>query len=170
MDNKRKGATLAEICVVLAVISVISLSVTSFVAMTSHRGAAASAKLAAMTELEMIESLADQWFSVVQNSGGEVEIQEGKLLSGLPEGFLCVEGNILEMLAPGGSPMTQMLTAIEKIQWEEVNKTDRNGNVVDTLYFCTVAYSYKLSGKAVSQTYVFCVNPRVGETVALPIE
>ncbi len=74
MIHRRKGATLAEICIVLAVVSIISLMVVSFVTMTSGRSAVSAAKLNAMEELELVESLVDNWFDAMMKNGGQVEL------------------------------------------------------------------------------------------------
>jgi Tfp pilus assembly protein FimT len=59
--NKRKGATLAEMCIVMAVVAIVSLSVTSFATMASGRGTAAATKLDAMGDLEIVEAVVESW-------------------------------------------------------------------------------------------------------------
>ena len=50
--NMRNGATVAEICVVLAIISVVSLIVVSFCASVDRRSDSASFQLGVMNDLE----------------------------------------------------------------------------------------------------------------------
>ena len=55
--NGRKGVTLAEMCIVLAVVAIVSLSVASFATMAGGRGTAAATKLDAMGDLEVVDEL-----------------------------------------------------------------------------------------------------------------
>ena len=59
--NYRKGVTLAEMCIVLAVVAIVSLSVASFATMAGGRGTAAATKLDAMGDLEIVEAIVESW-------------------------------------------------------------------------------------------------------------
>ena len=61
--NFRKGITLAEMCIVLAVVAIVSLSVASFATMAGGRGTAAATKLDAMGDLEIVEAIVESWIA-----------------------------------------------------------------------------------------------------------
>ena len=176
MIYRRKGATLAEICVVLAVVSIISLVVVSFVSMTSGRSAASAAKLKAMEDIELVESLVDNWFAAMMKDGGKVEQNDElidnnivfnddhTIIQGRVDGSIRIENlSELKVLLPGQEDETTYpLNAVKELSWETEE------NEADTLYFCKVKYTYHMNSKEVVQYYTFCVNPRVGEVIAPP--
>ena len=66
--NYRKGVTLAEMCIVLAVVAIVSLSVASFATMAGGRGTAAATKLDAMGDLEIVEAVVESWILEAANN------------------------------------------------------------------------------------------------------
>ncbi len=71
--NKEKGFTLTEICVALAVLSIISAAVVSFTAMATGRGATGTDKLKFMQDIELLETTVEDWFQAVYTGKGSVE-------------------------------------------------------------------------------------------------
>ena len=162
MIHKRKGVTLAEMSIVMAVIAIVSLSVVSFVMITSGRGTAGIAKLNAMEEIELVEAIVDNWFAM--NAKDETFIN--------PRGSIEWNGKTLEVGFTPGSTTKYNLEKVTDISFSqmfltesgEYKKTLDNGDVVkDILYFCTVTYVQEEDAR--EQTYTFCINPRVGETI-----
>ena len=74
--NYRKGVTLAEMCIVLAVVAIVSLSVASFATMAGGRGTAAATKLDAMGDLEIVEAIVESWILEAANREKNIEIAE----------------------------------------------------------------------------------------------
>ena len=72
--NKKKGITLTEICVALAVLSIISLVVVSFAAMVTGRSATGTDKLKFMQDIELLEAVVDDWFEAVYTDIGSVVV------------------------------------------------------------------------------------------------
>ena len=181
MIHRRKGATLAEICVVLAVVSIIALVVVSFVSMISSRSAASAAKLKAMEDIELVESLVDNWFAAMVKDGGKVE-QNGVLMDNvivITDDATSIKGDAddsriwmedlskLKIRLPGEEKETvYALKTIKGLAFSSETREDVDGNVVDTLYFCKVEYTYSANGREITQYYTFCVNPIVGEVIA----
>lgn len=59
--NRKKGATLAELCVVLAVITIISVVVVSFSVMVHQRVNISTDKLKAMEDITIVEHFIEGW-------------------------------------------------------------------------------------------------------------
>ncbi len=163
MIHKRKGITLAEMSIVMAVIAIVSLSVVSFVTITSGRGTNSIAKLNAMEEIELVEAVVDGWFAQA------VQVEE-PLNTG---GSFDMSGQTLKVIFPGKTEATDYyLEKVTEVSFSqrfltesgECKETLADGDVVkDTLYFCTVTYVQH--NEDVRETYTFCINPRVGETI-----
>lgn len=169
--NNRKGVTLAEICIVLAVVAIVSLSVASFATMAGGRGTSAATKLDAMGDLEIVEAVVESWIleavrleetikiDPVNEKNSTISIDGGSdKISVRSNGWMEVsfpsDGNT-EML-------NYNLKSVVGLRFE--TKTDGTA----TLYYCTVAYEYRNGIVTKEQTYTFCVYPRVGEIVGLP--
>ena len=166
MTNKRKGVTLAEMCIVMAVIAIVSLSVVSFVTITSGRGSASAAKMNAMEELELVESIVDNWFvQMTQNHseavdnqgnlrGNSIQVVNSRTVQGSVAGYIKKEST-LNVCFPGNAERSYSLEKITDIHF------DYRENGEDVLYFCTVTYE----DDGETAKYVFCINPRVGEII-----
>ena len=167
--NKKKGATLAEMCIVMAVVAIVSLSVTSFATMASGRGTAAATKLDAMGDLEIVEAVVESW--ILEATKEPENITEIK----------AVEGGISITLSNPNTTASVMfsdhtlnvtfhresgavfyrLKSIKNLAFEVEQSSDKTA----TLYYCTVTYQYRNGIVTKDQTYTFCVYPRVGEIV-----
>ena len=165
MKNRRTGATLAEMCIVMAVVAIVSLSVTSFATMASGRGTAAATKLDAMGDLEIVEAVVESWIAeaVKQESvittpganGAAISINENDLIRVRSSGWM-------EVGFPGENEMLDYrLKSVTGLNI--VAETNQTGTA--TIYYCTVTYEYRNGIVTKTQTYTFCVYPRVGEIV-----
>ena len=165
--NKRKGATLAEICIVMAVVAIVSLSVTSFATMASGRGTAAATKLDAMGDLEIVEAVVESWIlEAAKDTESGITINEDKAKITATKndpnssGSIMFSGHTLNVTFPGESDaVLYQLKSIVGLKFEAVS------NGLANLYYCTVTYEYRNGIVTKEQTYTFCVYPRVGETV-----
>ena len=165
MIHKRKGVTLAEMAIVMAVIAIVSLSVVSFVMITSGRGTNSIAKLNAMEEIELVEAIIDNWFAINAKDGTPLE----------PDKSIEVDKGALQVGFANDQLMSYPLEKVTDIEFAMEKQTqkdekgndvkDESGNVIvlDTIYFCTVTYVQEEDAR--EQTYTFCINPRVGETI-----
>ena len=168
--NKRKGATLAEICIVMAVVAIVSLSVTSFATMASGRGTAAATKLDAMGDLEIVEAVVESWIlEAAKDTESDITIDEDKAKITATKndpnssGSIMFSGHTLNVTFPGESDaVLYQLKSIVGLKFEAVPNNDDSAN----LYYCTVTYEYRNGIVTKEQTYTFCVYPRVGEIVS----
>ena len=164
--NKRKGATLAEMCIVMAVVAIVSLSVTSFATMASGRGTAAATKLDAMGDLEIVEAVVESWIAeaVKQESvittpganGAAISINENDLIRVRSSGWM-------EVSFPGENEILDY--RLKSVTGLNID-TETNETGTATIYYCTVTYEYRNGLVTKDQTYTFCVYPRVGEIVS----
>lgn len=174
--NNRKGVTLAEICIVLAVVAIVSLSVASFATMAGGRGTSAATKLDAMGDLEIVEAIVESWILEAANNPEcviNVEIldeqkpeKNNKLFStdkqtSAVKDQLWLDGKTLTASFSGEDPVLFVLKSITGLKFEAEQARD-DGTV---LYYCTVTYQYRNGIVTKEQTYTFCVYPRVGEIV-----
>ncbi len=169
MIHKRKGVTLAEMAIVMAVIAIVSLSVVSFVMITSGRGTNSIAKLNVMEEIELVESFVDQWFQAVAleenaaTDGAKIQIGDDtgdmSKVSYSNSAQLSLKNYVLTIEFPKVSDYsTYHFEKVQKLVFDFASS--QSG---DILYFCTVTYEQEEDGA--KQTYTFCINPRVGEII-----
>ncbi len=172
--NKRKGATLAEMCIVMAVVAIVSLSVTSFATMASGRGTAAATKLDAMGDLEIVEAIVESWILETTKDPKNIqsiEFGDNKITVTKKDpntsGSIMFSGHTLNVTFPGvGDAVLYQLKSIVGLEFDAVPNSDDSAN----LYYCTVTYEYRNGIVTKEQTYTFCVYPRVGEIVSAPSE
>ncbi len=159
--RRKKGMSLAEICVVLAVISITALMVSSFTVMVGARSAVSAAKLKVMEDTALAESLLDGWIYRMTGENAVVITQNDELKAVMPGNVMYIvklEDGMLTAPLPEGKQLAVELSTVNAISVEEL----RSGG--DAIFFCTVTYPDPRGGDE-DQTYTFCINPRVGETV-----
>lgn len=179
MTTKReKGMTISEICIVIAVLAIVSVVVVSFAAMATGRGTVGVDKLKVMQDVELLEAVVDQWFAEVYTKPGDVEIVANNDTEALSlkdrEGLtLQFAGSNLVAVFPVEGEMepqtrTYRFEVITGLTFEI--RSAKNGDTIeDDIFFCTVHYEYRSGqNKTGKGTYTFCINSRVGEE--LPAE
>lgn len=180
MTTKReKGMTISEICIVIAVLAIVSVVVVSFAAMATGRGTVGVDKLKVMQDVELLEAVVDQWFAEVYTKPGDVEIVANNDTEALSlkdrEGLtLQFAGSNLVAVFPvknagegeeTTTSRTYQFEVITGLKFERV--VDESGT--DDIFFCTITYEYRSGqNKTGKGTYTFCINSRVGEE--LPAE
>ena len=156
---KRRGITLSEICIVLAVVSIVSLAVVSFAAMATGRGATGTDKLKVMQDIELLEAMVDNWFNTVYNSGESAVIDTGET-SVNNRALYFENGNLY--INTDGKYQSYRFETVTKLEFEIMKNAENN----DEIFFCTVTYAYRRGQNTpVDETYTFCINPRVGESI-----
>lgn len=133
----KKGATLVELCVVLALIAVVSGMVVSFALTISARTGLSAARLNAMGELELVESVTEGWMTRAINEGSEFNRNDISFDSG-------------EKTLTAGDVSVRL----EQVSNIEFSFLDNGG---DILCICKVT-------DFAGVTHTICVNPHVGDT------
>lgn len=150
-NETKRGMTLVELTVVLAVIAIVSTLVVTFVLMLSEESRLASARLNALEEIELVESLTESWLEDNPDANSD---SEGVVL-GSGDNYItlgAVDGTVAYGYKNGGS--TSSITLEQITNLEVVIKGS-----VDKLFVCTLTYE---AGGA-TESYVFCVDPHKGD-------
>ena len=157
--SNKKGMTIAELCVVLAVIAIVSTIVVSFSVLVHQKTAISNSKVDAVADIRVVENIIDGWIyrqevlghnisvegDVVKSSGGyELTFSDNKILGTLPD-----EKNLWFNTS-----------TIESIEYEIFDKE------TDVLVVCTINYYVSNGSELVENSYIFCVNQYVGDIIA----
>ena len=151
--KNRRGFTLAELTIVLAVIAIVSTMVVSYVTIITQRNRAATERLNAMQDIQVIESMTEAWIEKY-NFNGIVNDPANRI-------DILVLGDVKSMYFDSANSTYCALSSYGTTAIKSV--TYRSEGSDDIIYFVTV--TYELSDKNGLQTYTFCVNPYVGEGV-----
>lgn len=159
-NSSRTGITIAEICVVLAVIAIAGLLVTSFTVMVGTRSSVGAARLEIMEDLEMTESVLGGWVDYMTGQGAVVTAENGtlKAVKDTVDYTVTLQGDFLTAPVPTGAPYMLNLKTVTAITVEG------KYNGPDAIFFCTLTYADP-RGTDEPQTYTFCINSRIGEKV-----
>ena len=155
--KSRKGATLVELVIVLAVLAIAAGMVVSFSSMMHGAQVISNARYEAVQEIRIAESLIENYIISNANSdANNMPTKEGDELSfGSDDNKVKFHGGVL--IINNDSEETNMeFEKIKSISFETVKKND------DILYFCTIKYSIADTENG-TETYIFCVNPYAGE-------
>lgn len=195
-QNKRKGTTLTEMAVILAVLAIISTVVVSFSLAVSRRVRVSSAKLEAMQDVEVIEALTESWIDALRAEGATFQCPTissddgGQSGEGTPyhtklqatindseksnyELQYNPDTKTFKGVLPDGKSISYTSEVITAIKFSTAPTTLVNPGA-SGLFICTVEYTVPLAGSDTDNEfeYTFCVNPRVGyaETTAAQAE
>ena len=161
MKKRKIGMSIAEICIVLAVISIAGLMVTSFTVMVGTRSSVGAARLEVMEDLEMAEAVLGGWVDHMTGQGAVFSVDENGQLKAVKDTVdypVTLQDSLLTAPIPTGAPYMIVLKTITAITVEA------KFNGPDAISFCTLTYTDPQGG-AEPQTYTFCINSRIGETI-----
>ena len=163
--TKRRGATLAELCVVLAVIAVISVMVTSFTIVLNQKTEISTAKLNAMQDLYLIENAAEEWAEIMAAEGASFSAEEGVLSADVGGSLYKLSFESGKLVAPkvSGEPMICTTDTVSDISFALLEGEEGN-----SLMFCTVNYEIPGARRGSSTSYsrTFCIDPHHGELIS----
>ncbi len=148
--NRKKGMTLAEIVVVLAVIAIVSTIVVSFSLMVNRKSQISRNKVEVVGEINLVEKLVDSWVYQQILSSNELVIEASRITSSNDDELSLIDNKILGY----------EVTNIESITFEKYEKNN------DMLIICTINY-YLLNsaGNKDINSYVFCINEYIGDII-----
>ena len=153
-SSKRKGVTLAELSVVLAVVAIISTMVISFIVLLSGRVDSTTQKVNLNQEITVVEKAVESWVDSLVKDGATFS-QDGKaVLDGNEYSFSFSDDSLTFDL-----PQNQTLSCPVKQIQQLFIETKTNGN--KTLFICK-AFFY--SGNQ-PDSITFTVYPFVGTTL-----
>lgn len=151
--RNRRGFTLTELVIVLAVLAIVSTMVISFTAMVTNSRQLSSARLDALGDVRVAETVIESF--IEENAGDTLTVRDTSITTANGKSISFKKGEE----EPGGSLVTpETSVALERV----TNITfDEYGDNTDMIYYCTIEYKV---GNHVFD-YTFCVNPYVGESV-----
>lgn len=164
--RNRRGFTLTELVIVLAVLAIVSTMVISFTAMVTNSRQLSSARLDALGDVRVAEAVIESFieeneitteFKKDQNNN-TIPV-ENKLEAGDKSIELLIENEDYKLVVKNGNETESNITLerVTKIAFDEYGNEDNT----DKIYYCTIEYKV---GNHVFD-YTFCVNPYVGESV-----
>ena len=161
--NKKKGSSLAEMSVVLAVVSIVALAVVSFTTMVSARSTVSAAKLKMMEDRQLIKVVLEGWLDRAVKANATVTVDENGVISAsLSEGELCtvlLEEDRIVAPVPGEDPLFCPINTLTSLTFIEMSH--ENG---DAIYFCTAEYELpNPSGGVIQRSFTFALNPHIGD-------
>jgi len=169
-NRKRRGITIAELCVVLAVIAIASTVVATFTVMVNARSAASVSKLNAQSDIKNCQIVLERWMDAMAQEDAYITADETGLYAThipTPEDVriyrVHVQNEQLIAPLPDGESLSCNLLAVKEFRFSQLPEETVDRNV---LYFCTVVYSVQNPmGKEVTFEDTFTIRPRVGQTV-----
>ena len=177
----RKGSTLAEICVVLAVVSIVSTVVLSFCMMANRRAVASANRLRIMEERKMIETIVETWCDSMAAEGKAISLapwSNSWLVAGESPNMntivLSGDGMLMAKM-PDGSDIQFKFDAAKSLMFnvishdlsdfEGLGEAEKKDLLNDVLIVCTVEFDAVGVEPAYTPRYVFVVNSRIGESI-----
>lgn len=170
---RKKGTTLVELAVVLAVISIISTIVISFSLMVGRRVRVSRAKLEAMQDVKVIETIAEGWINVMRENGATFTVENNMLKAEIPSNgdpftlsYDSAAKTLTGTLSGDRAPMTYISERVTSIGFD-IYPTENINPGASVLFFFHAEYSVPFVDDGSDKTfdYIFCVNPRVGHII-----
>ncbi len=156
IDKMKKGFSIAELCIVLALVTIISLSVVSFSSLVSARSKMAAQRLNAIQELTLTESLLEDWTNALMSYDAEISANSSSLVAEKGEERYSAykSGNKFIASLPDGKSMSADVEYITKLEFEELT------NAENEMFLCKATYLINEKEKE----YIFCLKSHIGET------
>lgn len=162
-EKQKKGFTLSEVCVVLAVVGIVSAIVTSFCIVMHHRSNMSRARLDIVNEINVVETYVERWVDKMYENGAEFSINEGVLTAtiGTVDYKATFTDGVFNGEVPADETMTFNTMRIESLEFD----CAKNEGTGDKIFFCTAtALLPQVNGEDKQEQYTFCVNSRIGES------
>ena len=150
--RSRKGVTLAEIMVVLALVAIMITMVVSFVMLITERTRANAQNDAMRRDVEIIRAGAERWLDAVAST--TLTADGGKVTAGEGVSLVFQYGSLRGTL-PGGESVSMRTESVSSVSFEVM------ANGEDTLLFCYITCQDIETDQTI--TFTVCLNSHVGE-------
>lgn len=163
-NRKRLGVSIAEMCIVLAVLAITGTLVVSFTAMVGARSSASVTRLNAAEDIEVSQIILENWADCMAQQHAEISVDDTGLyaiVEGQTYRVMLDEGVLLAQV-PGGQPLICPVNKVEDFRFQAMTRAAGN-----PLIFCTVAYTVRNPAgedRVIEET--FTVYSRVGEVIS----
>lgn len=147
--KSRRGVTLAELTIAMAVVSIVAIMVVSFATLVGDSSKDAQSKLDTMTDIALIESIVEGWIDgatdtiVIKDDGSEMHYEHDdskEVLFDKNRNAISLNG--------------QRISVGENIKSVKFDESEDS-----SIYYCTIEYTVR--GVNENEKYTFCVNPRI---------
>ena len=156
----KKGSTLTEMCVVLAVVSIVALAVVSFTTMVGARSAVGAAKLKMMEDRQLTKVILESWLNQLTEENAVITADENGLRATVDgEVFsVALEEELLTAAIPDGDPLFCPIHTLTRLTFDSMSHAG------DAIYFCTAEYELpNPSGGVIQRSFTFALNPHIGD-------
>ena len=165
MNRKHKsGVSIAEMCIVLALLAIVGTLVVSFSLMVSARANAGATRLNAADDLQVSQTILDAWADRMAGLNAQITADETGLSATIGEKTYAVtlkDGMLLAPL-PDGEPLSCPIRTAESFRFSQLTKPDGN-----PLIFCTISYTINNpAGVKIVTEDTFTVLSRVGDRIS----
>ena len=147
-SNRLKGASIAEMIIVIAVLSIISTIVVSFIVMSNENIRASNQKVDALNDIAVVESIVESWVKDMNAHGGELKVDDNNsskiILDVTPSLWLSFENK--EIIRQGDVIYTT--SVVENISFEVLSNTND-----EQLVLCTIEYKVQISNSKEQKYY-----------------
>lgn len=134
-SKHRKGFTLSELCIVLALVAMVSTIVISFCLIMNKRSVISRARLDIVNEVNAVETLIEKWVDKMSEQGAVFgKAEDGSLVAtvnNVDYGATFVNGELKASVPDSANEMTFATTRIESMAFDLVSKDG------DRMFFCT---------------------------------
>lgn len=173
-SNRRRGTTLVELCIVMALVAIVGTSIASFSVMISSYTGRLSTDRDVKDGLTYIDLALDVWVSTMDSAGATLSVSNsgsGVLTATVKEGEtaksytlqLTDDGFVVGTL-PGDRSLKYAVTGIKSLSFLVQSKGDNaaDGRVLVT---CRVTHEKPFSSDGLSDTTTLMRTTRVGEVL-----
>ena len=152
----KKGFSLLELSIVLAIVSIVSVMAITFSALISGKITTGTKKLNFMQDVEVIEASLESWVDVLISEGAVFSVENGnvKATKNSTEYKVTFDDGVLKAILPTRTIKTNTET-VDSISFDLITKNN------EVLFFCTVTTTLKNA----PSTYVFTINTYVGDVM-----
>ena len=161
--RSRKGVTLAEIMVTVALVAIVITMVVSFTLVITQRTKNNAINDAMRRDVDMIRVGAERWLNTVAKEGDELICSDATAVTAQKEGAavgtLTFRNGVLKGDMPGGNSLTLRTEYVTSVTFEAL----KNVASGDYLLYCTVTFDDSDADEPI--TFTLCLNSHVGEGV-----
>lgn len=165
-NKRRKGFTLAELSIVLALVAIVATIVTSFCLLVHQRSVVSRARLDIVNEVTVVRIYAERWVEEMHEQGAEFALV-GDVLSATKEeetyNFKLDGDKLVGDMPEGSDRLSYTTTRIDSVSFE-ILEAEKEENTDKMLVFTVTALLPKANSENKTETYTFCVDSRIGET------
>ena len=159
--KKRFGVSIAEITVVLALISIVSLSIVSFTTMLSAHSSSIATKLKVEEDIEACNTVIKNWVDIIlRDYSADITITDNTLCANIDSNNykIILEDNTLTAEFPDRQNLTLEISKLTSLHFEKF-ETEK-----DELYLCTATYKLpRISQEEVTKEIKFFINSHIGD-------